>query len=502
VRDLVQQVCGLTMGDPLEVRAAAVWRRLARLGRVAEEDVALLLQVLDLPVAPEALVRLSPEARQARTFTLLWHLLRQEAQQRPLVLVVEDVHWIDPTSAAWLTALVDRLAGTAVLLLLTQRPGYQAPWGTQAAVTQLALPPLRAEDSQAVVAAVPGTAHLPAAQCQQLVAHGAGNPFFLEELAWHAVEHGWSPTPGLLPETVHAVVAARLDRLPAAAKALLQTAAVIGPEVPFALLQAIGELSEEAVQRCLAHLQVAEFLYETRLFPEQEYTFKHALTYEVAYGSLLQERRRALHARIVAASERLYTDRLTEQVERLAHHALQGEVWDKAVTYCQQAGARAHDRTAFREAVAAFDQAFQALAHLPESSDSRELAIELRLAVDLPLRALGENGRRLALLGEAEALARALDDRARLGRVLARIAQVRRITGDADGAMAAGQQALELAAALGDSALQVEVSHRLGQVYYAIGDFGRTAELLRWNVEAAARTSGTPSIDVRIQSQA
>src|SRR4029450_12072178 len=150
-------------------------------------------------------------------------------------------------------------------------------------------------------------------------------------------------TPGLLPETVHAVVAARLDRLPAAAKALLQTAAVIGPEVPFALLQAIGELSEEAVQRCLAHLQVAEFLYETRLFPEQEYTFKHALTYEVAYGSLLQERRRAPHARTVAASDRLYTDRLTEQVERLAHHALQGEVWDKAVTYCQQAGARAHD---------------------------------------------------------------------------------------------------------------------------------------------------------------
>ena len=144
-----------------------------------------------------------------------------------------------------------------------------------------------------------------------------------------------------------------------------------------------------------------------------------------------------------------------EQVERLAHHALRGEVWDKAVTYCQQAGARAHDRAAFREAVAAFEQALQALAHLPEHGDTRVLAIDLRLALGCPLSALGEYGRRLALLGEAEVLARALDDRARLGRVLAGMAIVLRMTGDHDGAMAAGQQALELAVALGDSALQV-----------------------------------------------
>src|SRR5262249_18514655 len=188
-------------------RRAAVRARSTRRGQGTEEDVALLLQVLDLPVAPEALGRLSPEVRQARTFTLLWHLLRQEAQQRPLVLVVEDGHWIDSTSEAWLTALVDRLAGTPVLWSPEPPPGCQAPRGADAVVTQLALPPLRAEDSQAVVAAVPGTAHLTAAQRQQLVVHGAGNPFFLEELAWHTVEHGRSPTPVALPETVHAVVA-------------------------------------------------------------------------------------------------------------------------------------------------------------------------------------------------------------------------------------------------------------------------------------------------------
>jgi tetratricopeptide (TPR) repeat protein len=305
-----------------------------------------------------------------------------------------------------------------------------------------------------------------------------------------------------VPATVQAVLAARIDRLPPEEKRLLQTAAVIGTEVPLPLLQAIAELPEAALHRGLAHLQAAEFLYETRLFPEPDYTFKHALTHEVAYGSLLLERRRGLHARLVEALEGLAGERVAEQVERLAHHALRGEVWDKAVIYCQQAGAMADDRAAFREAVASFDQALQALAHLTDHSDTRGLAIELRLAVDRPLSRLGEYGRRLTLLGEAEVLARVLDDRARLGLVLARIAQVRRVTGDPDGAMAAGQQALELAAALGNSALQAHASYNLGQVYTAGGDFGRAAELLRWSVETADRGSGRHTTEVRLQSRA
>src|SRR5262249_50729943 len=147
-----------------------------------------------------------------------------------------------------------------------------------------------------------------------------------------------------------------------------QTAAVIGTEAPFALLQAIADVPEEVLQRGLAHLQAAEFLYETRLFPERAFTFKHALTHEVAYGGLLQERHRTLHARIVTTLEALAPERLAEQVERLAHHAVRGEVWDKALPYCRQAGARAFARAALREA-AAFEQALAALGHLPESRD-------------------------------------------------------------------------------------------------------------------------------------
>src|SRR5207247_10406627 len=155
-----------------------------------------------------------------------------------------------------------------------------------------------------------------------------------------------------VPATVQAVLAARIDRLPPEEKRLLQTAAVLGMEVPGAVLQAIGEMPEEAMRLGLTHLQAAEFVYETRLFPELEYTFKHALTHEVAYGSLLHERRRALHTRIVAAIEALYPDRLAEHVERLAHHALLSEVWDKAVGYLRQAGMKATRRAAYREAVA------------------------------------------------------------------------------------------------------------------------------------------------------
>src|SRR5712691_1931114 len=226
---------------------------------------------------------------------------------------------------------------------------------------------------------------------------------------------------------------------------------------------------------------------------------KHALTHEVAYGSLLLERRRVLHARLVEALEVLGGDRVAEQVERLAHHALRGEVWVKAVTCCQQAGARAHDRAAFREAVAYFDQALQALTYLHEDGDTRVLAIELRLTLERPLASLGEYGRCLALLGEAETLARALDDRARLGQALAGMAMVLRQTGDSDDAIGAGRQALALADELGESALQVRAAHNLGQAYFASGDLGRAAELLRRNVEAADRESGTPSTVFRIE---
>jgi predicted ATPase/class 3 adenylate cyclase len=497
VRDIVRQVCGLLEGNEVAGHVAAVQSQLHASGLTAAEDIALLLELLDLPWAPESLARLSAEARQARTFALLRHLLLEAAQRQPLVLVVENLHWCDPTSEAWLASLVACLAGAAVLLLGTYRPGYQPAWGVHSAVTQVALPPLDAEESQTVVQAVLGAMTLPEARLRVMVAQAGGNPFFLEELAWHVGGQGGGETPEAIPETVHAVLAARLDRLSPEVKRLVQMAAVVGMQVPWPLLQAVTGLSDAELHAGLTHLQAAEFLYESQVVPELTYTFKHALTHEVAYGSLLRERRRGLHARLVEVLEAQTPERVAAPVDRLAHHALRGEVWDKAVTYGQQAGAGAHDRAAFREAVAYFDQALQALAHLPEDGDTRVRAIDLRLALGGELTRVGESGRCLALLGEAEALARALDDRARLVRVLAYRGQVLSQRGDHDGAIVAGRQAFELATELSESALQVRASYLLGQAYSAIGDFGRAAELLRWSVEAADREFGRPSTNMR-----
>ena len=181
-----------------------------------------------------------------------------------------------------------------------------------------------------------------------------------------------------VPATVQAMLAARIDRLPPEEKRLLQTAAVIGTEVPSALLQAIAELPEAVLHRGLAHLQAAEFLYETRLFPEREYTFKHALTHEVAYStSAPGAAARPARAHRGRPLRHSLPDRLAEQVERLAHHALRGEVWDKALAYCRQAGEKAMARSAYHEAVASFEQALSALPHLPEQRDTREQAIDL-----------------------------------------------------------------------------------------------------------------------------
>jgi tetratricopeptide (TPR) repeat protein len=281
-----------------------------------------------------------------------------------------------------------------------------------------------------------------------------------------------------VPATVQAVLAARIDRLPPEEKLLLQTAAVIGTEVPLPLVQAMAEVPEDAMYRGLAHLQAAEFLYEARLFPEREYTFKHALTHEVAYGSLLQERRRALHASIVEAFERLAGERVAEHVERLAHHSLRGEVWDKALAYCRQAGEKAMTQSAHHEAAGAFEQALSALDHLPQQHDTNAQAIDLRLALRAALRPLGDDRRILAVLREAESLATVLDDHHRLGRVLIALFAHFGNMGAYDQAKAAGERALTLATASGDVVLHALANLRLGQGYHAQADYRRAIDYL------------------------
>jgi hypothetical protein len=223
---------------------------------------------------------------------------------------------------------------------------------------------------------------------------------------------------------------ARIDRLPAEEKQLLQAASVIGKDVPYALLAAIAEQPEEGLRRGLGHLQEAEFLYEARLFPDLELTFKHALTHDVTYGGLLQERRRALHARVVDVTERRHADRLAEHVERLGHHAFQAQVWDKAWRYLRQTGLKAYERSSSREALASLEHALEALGKLPETRETLEAAIDLSIDLRSARVAVGDIAGSLRAVRAGEELAVRLGDQPRIAWLSAYGANILNMLGD------------------------------------------------------------------------
>ena len=252
--------------------------------------------------------------------TLLTQLWLQASRQQPLLLVLEDLHWSDPSSEEWLGVLVERMVGAPLLVLGTYRPGYRPGWLDKSYVTQVTLAPLPDAASLRIVQEVLPPAAQTAPLVPRLLATAEGNPFFLEELARTVVEQGAEAAVSSVPETIQAVLLARLDRLPATAKSLLQAAAVIGKDVALPLLQSITERSEESLQQDLAHLQAAEFLYETSLVPEPHYTFKHVLTQEVTYQSLLRRTRQQYHARIAQVLEAQFPTVARAQPELLAQH--------------------------------------------------------------------------------------------------------------------------------------------------------------------------------------
>ena len=262
---------------------------------------------------------------------------------------------------------------------------------------------------------------------------------------------------------------------------------------PLSLLQAIAEQPEEEVRHGLRRLQAAEFLYETRLFPEIEYTFKHALTQEVAYGSMLQEQRRALHAQIVDMLETLAGARRDEQVERLAHHALRGEVWDKALTYCRQAGTKALAGSAYREAVGYWEQALEALAHLPPDRPMLEQAVDVRCDLSAALEPLDQSEQKLTHLHAAESLAEGLADHRRLGIVYRMLANALRQMQDYEPALAYSQRAYAIATTIGDVRLQLEGNLAMGWIYHNLGDYRPAMEHLQQALTTLQGESRSPS---------
>ena len=491
VMDLLKRYAHIEDGDDARTMRAKVTGQVLTLDESLQDAIPALLSLLDALPKDSPFLHLDPPQRRQRTLEGLKRILLRESQAHPLLLVFEDLHWIDSETQALLDSLVESLPTAQLLLLVNYRPEYQHGWGSKTYYTQLRLDPLPIASADALLEALLGNDPSLDALKQLLIERTAGNPFFLEESVRTLVEsqalagesgayHLVQDLPSIqAPLTVQAVLAARIDRLPEDAKRLLQTAAVIGMEVPLPLLQAIAEFSEEILHRGLTRLQAAEFLYETRLFPDHAYTFKHALTHKVAYRSLLQERRRTLHQHIVGALETLAGERLMDQVERLADHAVRGEVWDKALLYCRQSGVKAMDRSASREALRCYEQALSALEHLPERRELHEQAIDLRLDLFSVRRVLGQSENSLPDLYTAAKLAEILGDQRRLGLVCVHMALHLLTFKRYDEAIAAAQRALALAAASGDSRTTVEANSFLGLVYYFQGNYREAIDVHR-----------------------
>jgi class 3 adenylate cyclase/tetratricopeptide (TPR) repeat protein len=483
VIDLLKGYFKIQSRDDFREIREKVTGKLLTLDRALEPTLPALVALLDVPVDDAAWRTLDPGQRRRCTLDAVRRLLPREAREQPLLLIFEDLHWIDGETQAFLDTLVDSLASARLLLLVNYRPEYQHAWGSKTYYSQMRLDALPAESTGELLDALlgddPGLAPL-----KQLLVK-RGSPFFLEETVRTLVETQalvgergryrlTQPVQAIqVPPTVQVILAARIDRLAPEDKRLLQVASVVGKDVPFALLQEIADLRDEALRRGLEHLQAAEFLYETGLFPDLEYSFKHALTHDVTYGGLLQDRRRELHARIVVTIETLHPDRLGGEIDRLAHHALRGEMREKAVHYLRQAGLKADARSAFQDALACFEQALGVLEVLPESQATLEQAFDIRLELRPALSHLGEGRRTLERLREAESLAERLNDDRRRGRVWAFLTNVHNNLGDLDEALVTGTRALDIAGRLGDLRLSLLSTSYLEQAHYLRGEYER-----------------------------
>ena len=446
VIDLLRMYFKVEERDEPRVVREKVTGKLLTLDETLRDALPALLALLGTPAGDRQWDALGAAERRQRILDAIKRFVLRESRVQPVALLFEDLHWIDSETQALLDSLVESLPTARVLMLVNYRPEYQHGWGGKTYYTQLRIDPLAAESAAALLDALLGAGRPLEPLKRLLLDRTEGNPFFLEESVRTLVETGvvagergsFRLAKGLdtiqVPATVQAVLAARIDRLPPAIKHLLQSAAVIGKTVALTLLETVAETTALELRRGLAQLQAAEFLYETSLFPELEYTFKHALTLEVAYQSLLRERRRLVHAGVLTALESRERGHAPESVEVLAHHAVRGEVWTSAATYLYRAGAKAQAEARYGTAVTFYEASVDALQRLGNAAD-RNLELDAYLELWSTRISTGQVDGLGALGDKVEVLARSLDDGPRLARVQVRQAQAIALAGAIPGTL-------------------------------------------------------------------
>jgi class 3 adenylate cyclase/predicted ATPase len=380
---------GIDSSDDGRKRREKVIGKLLALDQSLEDALPYLFVLLGIQEGEDPLAQIDVQKRRRRTQEALKRIVLRESLNQPLIVVFEDLHWVDSETEAWLNLLADSLATARVLLMVNYRPEYRHQWGNRTYYTQLRLDPLAGESVEQLLSALLGDSASLAALRRMIAERTEGNPFFIEEMVQALFDDGTLARNGAVrltralaeikvPATVQGIVTSRIDRLPAEEKELLQTLAVIGREFPRGLITRMVRKSDSELDRMLSALQLAEFIYEQPAFPETEYIFKHALTLEVAYKTLLLERRKQLHESAAVAMEALYSERLDDHLSDLAHHYGQSGNARKAVKYRHLAGRQAAARMAYNEAIGQFKAALELLGRLPDNleRDRQELAVQ------------------------------------------------------------------------------------------------------------------------------
>ncbi len=497
--DLLRDYLGLFEGIAGEEIRSRVAKQHQFLGLEGEERAILLAHFLGVSAPPEFLNRLSGPQLKERTLAAVRDVFVRVSELEPLILIVENMHWIDTASEEFLAHLAVGLPGHRVLLVLTTRPGYAAPWLAPPLAETITLEGLGAADVRGMVRTLLAADEVSEQLFKILAERGEGNPLYVEEILRQLQETGGiaieggkarlSRTDATVPATIHDIIAARVDRLAEALKRTLQGAAVVGRRFGVSLVSRVLKVDPDQVAGHLRELHGLDFVFPSAQEPEPLYSFKHALTQDVVYAGVLERRRRTYHTAAGIGLEELFAGRVDDVVELVAYHFRRGQVWAKAATYLRQAAAKAQARSAHREALASLEEALEVLRHLPETPETREQEIDVRIDLRRPLYPLGEFEKMLAYLREAEAMATAISDSRRLGLVSIHTAEYFRQTGRFAQARTLAEQALTLGDKHGDLPLQLYASHYVGLACHALGDYRRASEALH----ASQATEWEPS---------
>ena len=448
-----------------------------------------LLEILSVKDNNIDKIPLSPAERKDRILGALKQIVLKGSEIRPLIMAFENLHWIDNSSEESLKELLNAISGFRVFLIFTYRPEFVHTWGGRSYHSQVNLNRLSTRETLMMASHLLGTEEFDREIEQLVLEKTEGIPFFIEELIsslrdqkiiekkdnkYHLTK---DIREAIIPSTIHDVIMARVDSLIEGAKGLLQTGSVAGREFSHHLIRKVTECSKDELLSHLSVLKDSELLYERGIYPQSNYVFKHALTQEVAYNSLLQKRRIELHQKIGKTLEKIHADRLDELGEMLAYHFLQGEDWQRAYRYCQEAGLKAYSHSAYDQAQRYFEEALTAIKKLPRQKAWIEREIDLRFHMRSPLVALGRHQEWGEWIRGAEPLAREINDDARLSNVLNYLSSLHWILGQHRNAIELGEKALNLAERAEHFSHQIAIMSHLGIFFFNIGDYPKQIEI-------------------------